>query len=119
MVGMDAEKVAGYKEPTMVLSLKGFSKVQQRSMVIHEFGHALGLEHEHQCSDFWDTVEEYFDQDKMIKDPQAPKPHWSESVSGSEREWFNKVSNPLLAGDGEYDPNSIMHYRYGILYFSL
>ena len=27
-------------------------------MVLHEFGHALGLDHEHQRSDFWEVLAE-------------------------------------------------------------
>ena len=108
MVGMDAEKVADFNEPTMVLSLKGFTKTQQKSIVIHEFGHALGLEHEHQRSDFWDVVGEFFDQDKMMKDPRVNRPSQSGSASGFNRDWSADLQ---WVGDGEYDPDSIMHYR--------
>ncbi len=41
----------------MVLNLYGMTKADQKSMVIHEFGHVLGLGHEHQRSDFWDVLE--------------------------------------------------------------
>ena len=112
MVGKNAEyEVTNFREPTMVLSLKGHTKALQRSLVIHEFGHALGLDHEHQRSDFWDAVEECFDEDKMKKDPRVNRPSQSGCVSGFERDWFAKVSNPLLVGDGKYDSESIMHYK--------
>ncbi len=65
----------------------------QESLVIHEFGHALGLEHEHQRSTFWnvfDTVVE--DKDKM---PGALAYHKRGNFSDSDR---------------VYDPKSIMHY---------
>ena len=66
-MGKDAELV-DQGDPTMVLSLRGINYELQRSLVIHEFGHALGLEHEHQRSDFWDTVGRYFDRKEMMKD---------------------------------------------------
>ena len=34
-------------------------------IVIHEFGHALGLGHEHQRSDFWELTKPYIDVTKM------------------------------------------------------
>ena len=52
-LGKDAEKEENTSEPTMVLGLiKGYDDYNQH-IVIHEFGHALGLEHEHQRSLFW------------------------------------------------------------------
>ena len=108
MVGMDAEKVGNFQKPTMVLSLRGFPPSTQRSLVIHQFGHALGLEHEHQRSDFWDVVGEYFDLDKMMADPRVAKGFSSETKIGFERDWFAKSTHDAL--QSEYDPESIMHY---------
>ena len=111
MVGKDAEKVAKFNEPTMVLSLRGHSEATQQSLVVHEFGHALGLEHEHQRSDFWDVVGECFDEDKIKNDPRVNRPSQAkdEAGAGFERDWFAKSSDCLVT-DGEYDPDSIMHY---------
>ena len=57
-VGTAANWEPDTKKPTMVLNLFKMEKQEQKSMVIHEFGHALGLDHEHQRSDFWDVLEE-------------------------------------------------------------
>ena len=111
MVGMDAQTVEDFKEPTMVLSLRNFPVSTQRSLVIHEFGHALGLEHEHQRSDFWDVVGDYFDRDKMMKDPRVARGSISATRAGFERDWFAvKPSNQEGVLQSEYDPESIMHY---------
>ena len=109
MVGTDAERlVTDPEQPTMVLSLQDFPPNIQRNLVIHEFGHALGLEHEHHRSDFWDTVGECFDTEKIIKDFGLLK----HSKSGKdaracfERE-FKKSSKHMQSA---YDADSIMHY---------
>ena len=109
MVGTDAELVTNPKEPTMVLSLRGYHKELQRSLVIHEFGHTLGLEHEHQRSDFWDIVGDYFDITKMMMEVPSPK-SLKDARVGFEKDWLRKISNPRDPLLSEYDPDSIMHY---------
>ncbi len=66
MVGTDAMP----KSVSMGLDLgaAGGYAALQKSLVIHEFGHALGLEHEHQRSDFWEVLGEYIDDEKMKED---------------------------------------------------
>ena len=110
MVGNDAQNI-DFDEPTMVLSLKGFPEKLQKSLVIHEFGHALGLEHEHQRSDFWDNTEECFDIEKMMNDPRIKPSLVDGTKAGFERDWFKKSTDALLLEDDEYDPESIMHYK--------
>ncbi len=56
-VGTDVQKVKKMK-PTMMLDLDRSFK---RYLVIHQFGHALGLEHEHQRTDFWDGIKKHID----------------------------------------------------------
>ena len=95
-VGVDAELV-DKSEPTMVLGfIKGRSDYNKH-IVIHEFGHALGMEHEHQRSMFWSVAKKFIDVDKMKKD-----------------ERFNGeyLESSLQCGDGsdKYDPDSVMHY---------
>ena len=64
-MGNAALNVTDPREPTMILNLYGMSQPQQRSMVLHEFGHALGLDHEHQRSDFWDVLESVDEDDQL------------------------------------------------------
>ena len=97
-VGMDAEKIIAQDKPTMMLNLKGFPLALQRSLVIHQFGHALGLDHEHQWSDFWEVVKEFFDKSK-ISESQMLRVKKREDMAESGR------SSP-------YDRHSIMHYRW-------
>ena len=50
-LGCQAE-CCGQDEPTMWLNLSSGSDDYKEHIIIHEFGHALGLGHEHQRSDF-------------------------------------------------------------------
>ena len=118
MKGMDAAKTKKSK-PTMMLNLagpkshpKGYN-IYQRHLVIHEFGHALGLEHEHQRSDFWDTIQDFIDTDTMESDhrfeyletEKAKKAYFG-------RDWLKEKPKRKDASEykSEYDPQSIMHY---------
>ena len=101
MVGTDAMNVTDLEKPTMVLSLRAHSPDIQRSLVIHEFGHALGLEHKHQRSDFWDVLEKHFDLGSIKEDKRlAQLKDWSRL----------KGNTHLDVARSDYDPNSIMHY---------
>ena len=106
MVGMEATHVKDLKKPTMQLNLGGHSPELQESLVIHSFGHALGLEHEHQCSDFWEVVGKHIDVERMKKDPlvaRAFEAQWAARAPATPGE---QTVNSL----SEYDPKSIMHY---------
>ena len=108
---MQAASVSQDK-PTMTLNLSDqtYPEYFLRHLVIHEFGHALGLEHEHQRSDFWDVIEPYMDLERMKDD------HRFEYLkSKNEKEAFFgrdylKVSQGGVCYASEYDPHSIMHY---------
>ena len=81
----------------------GISNNYKRHVVIHEFGHALGLGHEHQRSNFWESIKKYTDVQKMkealgVTDDQF-KVAW-EADHKSESGYHTE----------EYDPDSIMHY---------
>ena len=110
MMGIDAETISNLEESTMVLNLQGNYLNAQKKIVIHEFGHALGLEHEHQRSDFWDTVGECFDIGKIIKDPRVVQ--YSESTGDAKACFERNVKKSATCPDdpplSEYDPDSIM-----------
>ena len=108
IVGTDTK--SNPEMPSIMLNLKGLPPEIQESVVIHQFGHALGLEHEHQRSDFWDVLEKYVDIDKMKKDVPSYSKRGSHIVM---QNWFRKTDNPgeqSVNSLSEYDPESIMHY---------
>ena len=111
LVGMQASSAAPDK-PTMTLNLsdKTYPEYFLRHLVIHEFGHALGLEHEHQRSDFWDTVKDFIDMDRMKSDHRFT--HYQSTPKGNAtfgRDYLvTKEKGDCCAS--EYDSKSIMHY---------
>lgn len=99
LIGRDAEQCPG---ETMELNIscpnnsgKRLSKIQ--SDVLHEFGHALGLEHEHQhpgCPFHWDYP------------ALQTKTQWNPEEL---RRNFEKIPSQDVTVS-QYDPKSIMHY---------
>ena len=86
--------------PTQVyLDLEAQSYYQEH-LIVHEFGHVLGLGHEHQRSDFWSWIKDYIDENKMKKDPD---------MRGRFVDW--QCKDDLMAGGATaYDSDSVMHY---------
>ena len=74
----------------------------KKYVVIHEFGHALGLGHEHQRSDFWNLIKPYANITRMKKDLRV-------SDEGFEVNW-DSDSQFKTGKHTDYDPNSITHY---------
>ena len=124
MVGMYALKIDTDK-PTMVLNLTRMYCPNQRSLVIHEFGHALGLDHEHQRSDFWEYLEKHIDMEKMCNDERVRKQISDKGKASFGEDWFRdkskipRVIRKILrikdredgqVASAQYDPESIMHY---------
>ncbi len=121
MVGTSARNIVTVTKPTMVLNLHGMTKAQQKSMVIHEFGHALGLDHEHQRSDFWDVLERKDEQGqfRFIIGKDEMK-EGKKKMKGGDGDYWEPACDEVFrdddctAPDGteetDYDSESIMHY---------
>ena len=71
----------------------------KKHIVIHEFGHALGLGHEHQHSDFWKLIKPYVDVAKMNNDMGV--------CNDSFQAIWDSGQQSLGAKCTDYDPHSI------------
>lgn len=75
------------------------------SVIVHEFGHVLGLVHEHQSKNFpykWNRAAVY-------KELQGYPNNWSEDMI---EENIFKIFNSSNSVASEYDSKSIMHYYF-------
>ena len=92
--------------PTMNFNARRLRRIDDdkvRGVVLHEFGHALGLIHEHQQP----STPLQFDRQKVLAEVSGPPNHWTEAQI--ERNIFA----PAAAGETnatEYDRDSIMMY---------
>ena len=98
-VGTDCAEIP-LNESTMNL---GFI---DRATVLHEFGHALGLIHEHQSPG--DGGFEW-NRQVVIKDCTGPPNFWDKETIRSNI--FYRYKKSKISGT-KYDKKSIMHYRY-------
>lgn len=92
----------------MCLNLKGYVPDLQKSLVIQQFGRSLGLEYEHQRSDFWSILKKHVDIDKMRADPRLRGSKSKMSKSDFNADWYKNKGGGGKTSD--YDPKSIMHY---------
>ena len=104
MTGTEAANQEG--DTTMVLNLSGDDDHYKQFVVVHEFGHALGLGHKHQTS----HLSKALDRDATIG--------WLKKISRlthkEAEEKFLADFKPYTEGVheevGEFDPKSVMCY---------
>ena len=97
-------------KPTMTLNLSDQNCPENvlRHLVIHEFGHALGLEHEHQHSDFWEVIERFIDLKRIGDNHHFGKSKNEKTVPFRRGYLEDSLKEDYYAS--EYDQDSIMHY---------
>lgn len=85
--------------------------IEDRAVVLHEFGHALGCIHEHQSP----TFDRRWNEARVLRYFQGPPNYWS--VEEIQRNVLLKYSPQGIAAT-RFDPKSIMLYAFGAELFS-
>lgn len=80
------------------------------SVIVHEFGHVLGLVHEHQSKNF----PYIWNRDAVYEELQGDPNNWSEDMIDENIFKIFDSSNSVASG---YDPHSIMHYYFPSRFF--
>ena len=105
-IGSSCLKVTDPKRPTMNLGVSAKTPAEQfRRIVLHEFGHALGLVHEHATP----AGGLKWDRERVERDVQGPPYFWSKKQIRENifRAFSSKETNFTV-----FDPNSIMLYPF-------
>jgi hypothetical protein len=114
LVGQDSSKLAGQDEQSM--NFEGFDISRPddslfQAIVLHEFGHAIGLEHEHQNP--LSKCREEFDWDNIYVWLAGPPNRWSKNKVDFNMGVLNEQG--LLMSS--FDRQSIMLYTFPPAYF--
>lgn len=90
-------------QPTMDLCLRdGDSEAEGRHVVLHEFGHAIGLMHEHQNP----SRPELWNREAVYASYQGPPHHWSRKMIDDVV--FSTWDPAIYPVEKPFDPQSIM-----------
>lgn len=115
LVGQDSYQKAGQMQQSLNLDRRFKYDPPREPLfsryVLHEFGHALGFEHEHQHP--WSRCEQEFDWNAIKADLSGPPNGWSELE-------INFNMRQLSADDlilSEFDPKSIMLYSFPATFY--
>ena len=107
---------SGFRDNTSELSMnfQGYDKMTPAQIkdgwfggtVRHEFGHAIGLIHEHQSPK--STCEDDFDWDAIYKEAAGPPNEWDKAKVDSN---MRRILDPDMFST-KFDPTSVMKYYY-------
>lgn len=116
-IGQDSLIYAPQTEQSLNLARFDVSTIADaefQRVVLHEFGHAIGLQHEHQIPDA--TCEAEFDWPVIYSKLSGPPNNWSKATID-----FNMRSRPYFTGDiaTDFNPKSIMLYSFPPSYYRL
>lgn len=91
-------------EPTTVLAIDGKPEKGIQHIILHEFGHILGLCHEHQHPDYVRVMKQFVDEKKCYSLWHTPI---NQSINDFKRQ-HGELG--LTVEESNYDKRSIMHY---------
>ena len=103
-LGSDAQTVEQDK-PTLFLNFRKLDNYAIRATVVHEFGHVLGLGHEHQHPSYWHAIKKFLSLDKMKKDLNVKDEEFLYQWTCRDRD---QTKSAIIS---DYDEESVMHYQ--------
>jgi len=106
-VGVRALQNNDQTQPTIDLS---FTDVDAKRNILHEFGHVLGLVHEHQIPKSWGNILVFKSEDEIMN---IYRDRSDESRNKIRKNITNKYSDDQLQYNGRaFDKDSIMRYAF-------
>lgn len=107
-VGVRAQNNESVEDrPTTLFAISGFPEYKIQYTLLHEFGHILGLYHEHQHPEYLEVMKEFLDEGKCYNLWKASLPVTADKSLGT----FRRNCSSVRTVEGfPYDKKSIMHY---------